>query len=887
MFPETSIELNDQFSDVVYGIINSVNLAITAMEDMQQSMNSGIEMNSLQRARNEISQATMAVSELDTAMKNVEAPVMTVPSVDTSKIQVINVDVNPVLPNPLVENQTPVKMEMQPNAPPEPISIPAVWNSGSMEIFTGTGIERFQQEVRSGNSLAQQLYTTQDAIAKQAYNTVIFSPEAFKSLNSMAVRIDNIRDRIQQIGNSSANMGTGAANTELEQLRFKLSQAVEEQKQLNAAVEGMNISDANAAYMRLSQTVGSTEQYIRDNVDEQGRFNAEVSIGVPGIDKITNALKSLTAHLNIENLKKALNISDELTMTMSGLNAINDGAQTTQELFNMIYASARNTHTPLMNSADAVIKMGNSAKDAFSSNAELVAFMDQANKQFAIGGASTAEQSDAMQQLTQAMATGTLGGAELNSILAAAPGIASAIEESMGWAEGSLESYAEKGAVTAEIVKASLLNAADETNATFEALPTTFAQSMTDFKNDALMVFQPVLQRLDEIANSEGFQSFIDNIVQAMSFIANIVLIIMDLVGQVAAPIVDNWSVISPLIYGIIAALALFTAALIIQTVAQWAMNAAMLACPLMWIIILIIALIAVIFQVCNYIANMTGIANSGFGIIAGGINVVIQLYKNLRLTILNIVLGMVNAMVALAINMITAFRNAIRSIQSFFYNLLSTALVVIAGICEALNKLPFVEIDYSGITSKAGEYAEKAVDLEESKEEYKSISDAFHNMSSTFDTFQDGWMSDAFNDGAAWGDGIAERIENFEPFDRNKLDMPDTDDLYNVDIPGADDYSSMPADIAGGTGAAETVDSIAEDTSNINDSLDVSEDDLRYLRDIAEQEAINRYTTAEIKIDAPISNNISSNMDLDGVLNVLNEALGEAAEIAAEGVHM
>lgn len=150
------------------------------------------------------------------------------------------------------------------------------------------------------------------------------------------------------------------------------------------------------------------------------------------------------------------------------------------------------------------------------------------------------------------------------------------------------------------------------------------------------------------------------------------------------------------------------------------------MACPLTWIIMLILALIVVIFAVCNAIAKMTGIANSGFGVITGGVNVVIQFFKNLGLTVANIALGIGNAIAALASNMMTAFHNAICSVQSWFYNLLSTALSVIEGICSALNKLPFVEFDYSGISSAADDYAAKASEAAGNKEDYQSISDQY-----------------------------------------------------------------------------------------------------------------------------------------------------------------
>lgn len=158
-------------------------------------------------------------------------------------------------------------------------------------------------------------------------------------------------------------------------------------------------------------------------------------------------------------------------------------------------------------------------------------------------------------------------------------------------------------------------------------------------------------------------------------------------------------------------------------TAAQQGLNAALLACPLTWIILLIIAVIAAIYAACAAVAKFTGIANSGFGVICGGIMVVISFFKNLGLSVANIALGIWNALGACASNIGTAFHNVISNVQGWFYNLLSTALTVVAGICEALNKLPFVEFDYSGITSKASEYAAKSAEAYGNVEEYHQCS--------------------------------------------------------------------------------------------------------------------------------------------------------------------
>lgn len=905
---QTGIELNDQFSGVLNNIISSVNLAVSAMYDMQQSMNTDIDTSSLEGARDEINQATAAIEAMNQAASRQTAPDIVPPVVDGGNGQVINVDVNPVLPDPLVENPEPIRPEIQPNAPPdpEPVEIPVTWNTDGVDVFTGTGVERFQQEVQSANDMLNTLNTTQARISQTAQGMDILPDAAVQDMNTMQQRLSAIQQRIQQIENNPVNVGADNANAELEQLRMQLNQAIQEQNSLNQAMQNMDVSAANDAYLRLSQTVGNTERYIRDNVDEQGRFNQEISAGTQQANELTNTIKrAVAAYVSIQTVGKALNISDELVQTTSRLNMMNDGVQTTAELVNMVYAAAQDARGSFSQMADVVARFGNNAKDAFSTSEEVVAFADLTQKQMTIAGASTQEAANAELQLSQALGSGVLRGDELNSIFEQAPNLIQNIADYLDVPIGKIREMAADGELSADVVKAAIFSAADDINSKFNEMPMTWGQMWQSMQNTALIAFQPVLQRLNDLANSEAFQTFIQGAIEAMATLANILLNVFEVAASVGAFIGDNWSIIAPIIYGVIAALGAYLAIMgivnaitaisaaidatkaaadalaagqtFLWTVQQYGLNAALAACPITWIIVLIIALIAIIFAVCNAIAKMTGIANSGFGVITGGVNVVIQFFKNLGLTVANIALGIGNAIAALASNMMTAFHNAICNVQSWFYNLLSTALSVIEGICAALNKLPFVEFDYSGISSAADDYAAKASEAAGNKEDYQSISDAFNEGFTTFDAFQDGWASDAFNAGAAWGDGIADKVSNF-----NLSDV-----FGQTDIPNVGDYTSGFNDAIANSGVGDSIGNIDDNTGKIKDSLEVSEEDLKYLRDIAEQEAINRFTTAEINVDmSGMQNTVNSGDDIDGFMTKLTDSVNEAVDNMTEGVH-
>lgn len=875
-----SVELYDRMSAPLMSIMNAMNMTISSMRDMQSTMGTDMDTSSLDAATQAANQAQAAMEALNQSMHT--------------------------------GGQTPGTGGSEPTPTPstDPVQVPVEWVTNDLDVFSNSGIDRFEQEVTATNQMLTTLSDRQNQIAQNAAGTDIFSDSAMQDINSMGQRIQAVQQRIQQIENNPVNLGTDTANAELEELRSQLNQALQAQEALNQAVDNMDVSAANAAYNQLSSTVASTERYIRDNADAQGNLNQQIQAGVNTSNELVDTVKRLAlAYLSMQSVQKVLDVSDELAMTTARLNTMNQAfneingtATETDTIVKQIYASAQNARGSFGDMAAVVAKFGNNARDAFASQDEVIAFANLIQKQMTIAGASTQEASNAMLQLSQALGSGVLRGDELNSIFEQAPNLIQSIADYLDVPIGKIREMAQDGQLTADTVKAAIFSSAEDINAKFEAMPMTWGQVWTSFQNSALMAFQPVLDKVNELANNDQFQGFVENAIGLLAQLAVYVLDFFNTLASIGAFISDNWSIIAPIIYGVIAALIAYAAisgivaavngvmalsasvhaaaeamqagATFTATAAQYGLNAALMACPLTWIILLIIAVIAAIFAVCNTIAKMTGVANSGFGVITGGINVVIQFFKNLGLSVANIALGIGNAIAALASNMMTAFHNAICNVQSWFYNLLSTALTVIEGICAALNKLPFVEFDYSGISSAADDYASKAAEAAGNKEDYKSIGDAFNEGMSTFDTFQDGWAADAFNAGASWGDGVADKVSGMFSMD-------------NIDLTGGVDTSMLSNDFANNAAqtAANTADT-ADSAGRIADSVDISKENLKYLRDIAETEAINRFTTAEIEVTMNNNNTVSSDMDIDGMVDHLSAGVLEAMEQAAEGVH-
>lgn len=688
------------------------------------------------------------------------------------------------------------------------------------------------------------------------------------------------------------------------------------QRASGRAVDTAEIQAARAALVQANAQVDQMAEGYRRAAEQEEILNKGLRNGTNAAGGLLGKVKGIVATLAAgAGIKALLGLSDKMTSTTARLNFLVDDGGSVEALEQKIMASAQRSRSAYLDTASAIASMGANAGSAFESNDELIAFMEQINKQFVIGGATAEGQSAAMLQLTQAMAAGALRGEELNSILENAPGIARAIESYMGIAEGSIKQYAEQGLITAEVVKNAMFAAADETNAKFESMPLTWAQIATKMQNTALAAFDPVLTRLNQVANSAQFNTVINGAINGLAMLATVATGVLDILINGAAFVVDNWSWISPIVYGLVGAFIAYNAVALItngintaaaaidavraarlamttvatgaqttatfaQTAAQYGLNAALAACPITWIVVLVIALVAAIYAACSAIAKFTGIANSGFGVICGGINVVVQFFVNLGLTIANIALGIWNALGACAQNIGIAFSNVISGVQAWFYNLLSTALTVVAGICEALNKLPFVEFDYSGITNAASDYAAKAAEASGNIQDFVSVGDAFNEGMSTFDTWQDGWVGDAFNAGANWGDGVASGISDA------------VGGLFDMDLGAATDYGAgglgtggygdfAMDDLLGNTGQT------AANTGAAADALSTSTEELEYLRDIAERDAINRFTTAEVRIDMTgMTNRIEGGADLDGVISTLTDGFTEALLTAAEGVH-
>lgn len=659
---------------------------------------------------------------------------------------------------------------------------------------------------------------------------------------------------------------------------------------------------------QINEQMDKMERYYIKAAQNQDRFNKGLLTGTGHATGLTNQIGKIAAAAGAAfGVKQLFSLSDQMTSNTARLNLIVDDGGSVEALEAKIMASAQRSRAAYLDTASAIASMGANAGAAFSGNDELIAFMEQVNKQFVIGGASAQGQSAAMLQLTQAMAAGALRGEELNSILENAPGIARAIESYMGIAEGSIKQYAQEGAITAEVVKNALFAAADETNAKFESMPMTWGQIWTSMQNRALTVLDPILTKLNGIANNEQFSTVADGALQAFSVIASVATVTLDAVFGLGAAIVDNWSWIEPIVWGVVtvmgiyqgivlalaiaegiktaattaatfsenahaAALAMSTGATFSATVAQYGLNAALYACPITWIVLAIIALIAVFYAAVAAVNHFAGTSLSATGIICGAFAVA-------GAFIINLILGVVNFVISIGVeiyNLIATFANFFANVFNdpvgAIINLFAGMFDFILGVVQSAASLidTVLGTDMSGAV--AGFRNTVATKVEEIVGEQVEVMQKLDASDYQIQRIEYGGAWAAGNN---FGQGIEDTVGGlFSGFSTDPSNMGD--DL------GGGGAGYVPYDeLSKGVG------DISDNTGSMAKSLEVSGEELEYLRDIAERDAINRFTTAEVKIDMTgMTNKIDGGADLDGVIRELTDGFTEALVTAAEGVH-
>lgn len=669
-------------------------------------------------------------------------------------------------------------------------------------------------------------------------------------LMSVIGTVNTMISTLNKVNNTNINIDTSA---------LKASQSI--------------LNNASADLLRYQEQI---ENEINSNTVAQENFNNSLRSASTASDNLFKKIKRVAAaYLGIQTVKAGINLSDTMTQNTARLNLMNDGNQSTEELQKMIYQSAQSSRGDYLGTTDSIAKMGLMAGDAFGSNTELIGFMELINKQFKIAGTNAAGIDAAMLQLTQAMGAGALRGEELNSVLEQAPIIVKNIAKYMGVPVGKIKDLASEGKITADVVKNAMFSASQEINSQFESMPMTFTDVITRVKNAAIQGFQPIAKQINGIVNSDRVKQFVNMSVVLIGKLTSVLSSSINLIAGIGAAIYDNWSLIAPVLGTVVAGITAYNivlgviavktaivkgatlaynlaliaqnalhgvnnTALIASTAAQWGLNAAMLACPITWIVAGIMLAVGALYLGVAAFNKFTGATISATGIITGAI-------YGIGAHIYNMIATSVNMFISFAEFLANVFTNPIVAIKRLFINLGLSILGVIKSVMGIVDKI----ID-TGISDKLSEMESNLqVKLEGTTAEgYRDFKTA---TGGRLDYMQLKDTGEAVTKGYKQGEDISNSLN------------------FGLDNGMMDQTNSYLSQISG-------------NTAKTNTSLDLTKEELKYMRDLAEQEVINRYTTASMKVEVSNNNNISNSLDIDEVAGMLTNKLVESAATVAEG---
>ena len=453
-------------------------------------------------------------------------------------------------------------------------------------------------------------------------------------------------------------------------------------------------ANAMAAEARAAAALKLQSEKAKAASQSNEKLNRSFSSAATGANTLANSLKAL---ISVAAVKSLLNISDQVANVNARLSMVAGPGESVEGLQAAIMASANRSRANYLDTANSISKMGVMAGDAFSGSAELIGFMEAVNKQFVIAGTSAEGIDAAMLQLTQAMSSGVLRGEELNSVFEQAPNIVQNIADYLGVSVGEIREMASEGKITSEVVKNAMLAATDEINEEFENMPRTWAQVWDRVQNDALEAFQPVLDKISDLANSEDMTEALDALQGAMQAAAQAAEWLIDTlvwIKTISEPYADQIGTIA-------LAMLAFKTATMLASIAQGALNAAMSASPITWIILLIVALIATIILLWD---NCKWFRDMWIGAVEDVSGSMVWLYNNAIVPLYN---GWLNAQK----NMIPGIIDFAKNVTNIYYDMstgitksVSNALKGLSGLANAYNSfaenLGLPKIDISGAIS-------------------------------------------------------------------------------------------------------------------------------------------------------------------------------------------
>lgn len=702
--------------------------------------------------------------------------------------------------------------------------------------------------------------------------------------------------------NASINLMNGMTQP-LMNIVNSVNNVISTLRAVNNANINIDTSSLQASQNLLNQTSADLlrwqqelENQIRENGDEAGKLNNRFREGGGPLEGLIAKAKRLALTLGgITFGKKLLGLSDEITTMNARVNIMAKANEDPEDIKRALFESAQRSRADYFATANAAATMGITAKDTFGSSKEVISFMELANKQFTIAGTEGAAKEGAMLQLQQAMSMGVLRGQEFRSVQQGMPTMIDYLAKHLGKTKAQIKEMADQGKLTASVVKAAMFGAADDINKKFESMPKTLGQIGTSIKNTFIKNFEPVSEKLSKMFNSESFKNFVDTIsmginisILAIGGLISAVAVVVNWIRKYSSYIIPvlaivtagfvqlKWAVIASTAatikdtiakgvnaaatLGLTAVYALYNGAVALATLATGIMtgstaaltigvkglSAAFLACPVVWIALAIMGVVYAIYKLVEWLNKTKGMSLSTFGVITGAIAYFVTSTFNLLKVFANNIMFTIsiiyNNFATFAEFLANLFNDPVTAVKNLFLDLGENIIKILTTVSGVIDK-----VLGTNLSSGLNDFQDKLntwrnENVKENKIKIPRMNPEYFQLSDPKEAFKNAH------------DKTVEIANNI----KGSLNLGVTNDYLKT--------------IAGNTGKT-------------NSTLDLTKEELKYLRDVAEQEVINRYTTASINNNNTFNNNINSEMDVDGVVSKFYNRLAEAASTVAEGV--
>lgn len=715
------------------------------------------------------------------------------------------------------------------------------------------------------------------------------SPVLKKILKAMDSTLKAM-DRIDKASNSGVNSAA------YKQMKRDITAANNALNKLSSDTDKAGDSATNLAnkYRLINSSLQQSPLYL-------GNMITALNQGVQLAERIAGAFESM------------MNKADAVRSQKARLELFNTSELSSDALYSQVYATAQNTRTGLDETSNLVNKIlmsgvlkGENAPSAAIGTAGII------NKALIAGGATSEENARALLQLSQALSSGILQGDELRSIREQAPYLTKILAEGLGKVDdkfigttiGDLKKLGSEGELTADVVLKAFWAMSDEVDEAFDNMPKTFGQGMTILSNiwqyflgllsqtgGPLEKVNNLVWSFIEYLNSDDGTRLMSDVATGLNWVVNGLSWILSLGGGV----IDFFSKYGSLLAGIVTIIVGYNAALLIMkgvlaataaiqaisaaraalhggatlfeaaatetaTGAQVGLNAALAACPIVWILIIIIAVIAAIIALCQWIANVTGVANSSLGIIVGALAVAAAFIGNLFIVLINLLIDIFvvlwNFIAAFANFFANVFNDPVGAIARLFFDLVDTILSLLQTLASAIDTLFGSNLAgaVQGWRDSLGGWVDETFGKGEEIMEKIDAAD-FHV--SRFE-YGDAWKA-GVDLGDSWADSISNALDVFD-FDPGTFDPKNYSDWMNDGV-----------DIAGGN--LDSVGSIKNDV-NIND------EDIQLLRDMAARDYL--LNLQQITPVAHISfGDVRETADVNKIMDVIEDMVEEQMSTA------